>query len=110
VNPREFIHAHARQACSHVEAEPQAEYRVTLTLAVHDAEALWAAAARKSMDAPGATMGDVLDVIGPREDPSISECIAMLVLPQSLPGCKADDFWVDSMPGLPSKLELARAN
>ena len=81
---------------------------MTLTLAVHDVVALWSAAAARGMAAPGAAIEDVLDVIGPREDPSISDCIAMLAAPLPLPGCLVDDFWIDSMPGLPNYEALPR--
>lgn len=85
---------------------PQAEYRISLTLAVTDVATLWSAAAAKAMQAPGTTIETVLDTIGPREAPSISECIAMLAAPAAIPGCVLDDFWIDAMPGLPSRAEL----
>lgn len=61
------------------------------------------------MRAPGAVVEDVLEVIGPQEDPSISECITMLAAPAPMPGCAVDDFWIDSLPGLPGKAELLPA-
>lgn len=70
------------------------EYRVTLTLSVEDAHALWSAAAERAMRAPGMTLADVLDTIGPREDPSIAECIAMLAAPAPIAGCALDDYAV----------------
>lgn len=102
MNPAEFNQQTAVQNATSVEIKTQPEYRVTLTIAVHHANALWAAAVEKAMSRPGTRLEDVLDVIGPPEDPSISECIAMLVLPKNLLGCEVDDFWIDSMPGLPS--------
>jgi hypothetical protein len=69
-------------------------FTVTLTLKVDDAEKLWIAAAERALASPGMTLADVLDTIGPREDPSISDCIAMLAAPADLPGCLLDDFAV----------------
>ncbi len=71
-----------------------ASYTVTLSLTVEDARALWAAAADRALAAPGMTLADVLDTIGPREDPAIAECIAMLTAPAALPGCSLDSYEV----------------
>lgn len=108
MNPREFRHDED-PAATLLDDGPQAEYRVTLTLAVRDARRLWAAALDKGLRAPGAVIDDVLDVIGPQEDPAIAECIAMLAAPAQMPGCAVDDFWIDSLPGLPSKSDLLHA-
>lgn len=67
-------------------------FTVSLTLKVEDARALWAAAADRALAAPGMTLADVLDTIGPREDPAIAECIAMLTAPVALPGCVLDGY------------------
>jgi hypothetical protein len=69
-------------------------FTVTLSLSVEDARALWTAAAEKALQAPGATLADVLDTIGPREDPSLGDCIAMLTAPAAVAGCALDDFSV----------------
>lgn len=87
--------------------QPQPEYRVNLTIAVADPQALWAAAAAKLLSAPGMTLDDALDVIGPREDPSIVDCIAAMTTPLALPGCIMDDFWIDSLRSLPPKIVVA---
>ena len=68
-------------------------YSVTLTLNVADGTALWAAAAERGL-ASGMTLDAVLDTIGPREDPAIADCIAMLAAPQALAGCVLEDFKV----------------
>ncbi|NWN13548.1 hypothetical protein GY655_27760, partial [Escherichia coli] len=47
-------------------SEAAAGYTVTLTLTVEDARVLWAAAADRALAAPGTTLADVLDTIGPR--------------------------------------------
>lgn len=79
----------------------QAEYRISLTLGIADVSALWAAASARLLAAPGMTPDDVIDVIGPCEDPSIIDCIATVAKPETLPGCSLDDFWID---GLKSRL------
>ena len=76
----------------------KAAFTATLTLTVEDACALWTAAAEKALQAPGMTLSDVLDTLGPREDPSIADCIAMLVVPAGVAGCALDDFSVDAAP------------
>jgi hypothetical protein len=73
-------------------------YTVTLALKVDDAEKLWVAAAERALSSPGMTLADVLDTIGPREDPSIPDCIAMLTAPVDLPGCQLDGFAVREAP------------
>lgn len=75
---------------------PAPRFQVTLTLSVEDVEALWAAAATRGMQGPGATVADVLDTIGPREDPSIADCIAMLTAPSAVAGCALEDFEVEA--------------
>ncbi|WP_010219810.1 hypothetical protein [Sphingomonas sp. PAMC 26621] len=89
--------------------QSQPEYRVNHTIAVADPQALWAAAAARLLSAPGMTLNDALDVIGSREDPSITECIATMTAPIALPGCIMDDFWIDSLRSPPPKIEVATA-
>ncbi|AQR73619.1 hypothetical protein [Sphingomonas sp. LM7] len=76
-------------------------FTVTLTLNVADARALWGAAADKALQA-GMALSDVLDTIGPREDPSIADCIAMLTAPTAIAGCELDDFTVETTPVIAS--------
>jgi len=78
----------------------QAGYQVTLTLSVSDAGALWAAAANRGLTVPGATIEDLEDVIGPREDPSIEACIAMLAGPTAVAGCALENFEVEELSAL----------
>jgi len=81
----------------HATAANDAErYCVTLTLDVADVQALWTAAAERALQAPGMTLGDVLDTIGPREDPSVADCLALLAIP-TLPGCALDDLRIRSI-------------
>lgn len=86
--------------------QPQPEYRVNLTIAVVDPQGLWTAAAAKLLEAPGMTLADALDVIGPREDPSIADCIGALTAPTALAGCIMDDFWIDSLRTRPPSLKV----
>ncbi|TGX54196.1 hypothetical protein E5A73_08760 [Sphingomonas gei] len=78
----------------HVSETAGKAFTVTLTLNVEDARALWAAAADKALQA-GMTLSDVLDTIGPREDPAIADCIAMLTAPNAIAGCALDEFTVE---------------
>ena len=82
----------------------QPQYRISLTLAVSDGRALWTAAAARLLAAPGMTLDDVVEVIGPCEDPSISDCIATVLKPADVPGCLLDDFWIDAFAKTPPRL------
>ncbi len=86
---------------------PQPEFRVTITLALTDAERLWRAARDRLLASPGGSEELVEETIGPVEAPQLDDCIALLCAPAALPGCSVDDFWVDSMPGLPGLEALA---
>lgn len=74
--------------------EASGSFTVALTLTVADARALWSAAADRALAAPGMTLADVLDTIGPREDPSIADCIAMLTSPGAIAGCAIESYEV----------------
>jgi len=91
-----FEHGDRRdgQRCCDLQPRPQPDYRINLTIAVVDPQALWTAAAAKLLAAPGITVDDMVDMIGPCEDPSIADCLATLAEPVALPGCILDDFWV----------------
>ena len=85
----------------HIPQRTASAFTVTLTLTLEDSRALWSAAADRALAAPGMTIADVLDTIGPREDPAIAECIAMLTAPAGIAGCTLEDFEVREgpMPG-----------
>lgn len=83
---------------SHVPADTGQSFTVTLTLNVEDVRALWSAAAEKALQAPGMMLSDVLDTLGPREDASIADCIAMLAAPAAIAGCALEDFTVRTAP------------
>lgn len=68
-------------------------YKINLTLKVGDAEALWEAAARRALaSTAGLTLTDVEDMFGPREAPSITDCLAMLMFPDDMSGYVVTDF------------------
>ena len=73
-------------------SEASRSFTVSLTLTVDDMRALWSAAADRALAAPGMTLADVLDTIGPREDPALGECLAMLAGPMPIAGCSLDAF------------------
>ena len=62
-------------------------YRISISVDVINARALWNAALSRGLMAPGATFEDVVDTIGPCDDPAIADCLAMLALPADLKGC-----------------------
>lgn len=76
-----------------------AQYRVTIDVSVSSPQALWAAAAARGLAALGATIGDVIATIGPREDPVERDCLAMLMVPPAIAGCAIEDFAITALPG-----------
>jgi hypothetical protein len=95
-------------SATYAHAQPQAEFRVSLTLAITDTRALWTAAAARLLSA-SMTLDEVIDVIGPSEDPSTRDCLAALTKPDVLPGCVLDDFWIESVPASKSRPEHIRS-
>lgn len=94
MDPREFSHAEIGR-CAAGGAEPvAADYRVELRFSVRDARSLWAAAAAKALAIGLMTLEDVEDTLGPCEDPSIDDCIALLAEPGPVPGCTLAGFHV----------------
>lgn len=94
---------------AYAQAQPQPEFRVSLTLAITDTRALWTAAAARLLSVPGMTLEEVIEVIGPSEDPSPRDCLAALTKPDVLPGCVLDDFWIDAVPESKARPEHARS-
>lgn len=74
-------------------------YRISIAIDVVNPRALWNAALSRGLMAPGATFEDVVDTIGPSDDPAIVDCLAMLALPADLKGCSIEDFTID--PAIP---------
>ncbi len=101
-----LVQGHDRAA--YAQTQPQPEFRISLTLAITDTRALWTAAAARLLSVPGMTLDEVIEVIGPSEDPSTRDCLTALVKPDVLPGCLLDDFWIDSVPTSKSRPDHAR--
>lgn len=70
----------------------KAEYHIFLKVAVESVSELWQAAALSCVRNNDLTDADIADTIGPCEDPSIEDCLAMLALPDSIAGCRMIDF------------------
>lgn len=68
-------------------AMSQIEYRFSLKLRVDSPDQLWRAAAARCLTLPGICEDDLADMIGPIDDPSISDCLMVLTLPDQVPGC-----------------------
>ncbi|WP_395391282.1 hypothetical protein WBP07_12045 [Novosphingobium sp. BL-8A] len=77
----------------------QIEYQFSLKLRVDSPGKLWQAAALRCMAQPGICEEDVIDMIGPSDDPSIADCLMVLALPEHLPGCTRLDVALDDQGG-----------
>ncbi|MDB5671897.1 MAG: hypothetical protein JWO25_2856 [Alphaproteobacteria bacterium] len=77
----------------------RSRFSIELSLSVADDRGLWAAAAEKGLAVPGATLEDVYELIGPREDPDLGGCLAMLTAPSAIAGCELHDFEVIELKG-----------
>lgn len=97
MDPREFDHG-ARGASAG--AAVQGRYRLELSISVRDARSLWAAAAAKALAIGLMSMEDVEDTLGPVEDPSITDCLALLAEPAPMPGCSLAGFVVTETPAV----------
>lgn len=98
MDPREFRRSHAFRLLTLEDAEDvpcPPEVRVSFTLSVKDATALWHAAAARAIAMSGTELDDVIEMLGPREDPSIADCVAMLTVPSAIRGCDLEDFQID---------------
>ncbi len=85
-------------------AMSQTEYQFSLRLRVDSPGKLWQAAALRCMAKPGMCEDDVIEMIGPSDDPSIADCLMVLALPEHLAGCTRldvalDDRVTDYLPG-----------
>lgn len=74
--------AHSRLSCHPT---------IALSLQVGSAEMLWDQAAAKAMTALEMSLDDVIDMIGPREDVQVEDCL-MLLLQPSVAGCTLRSF------------------
>lgn len=71
------------------------EFQFTLNLRVDSQEALWRAAAKHCRLSSAMPVDDIIDLIGPVEDPSIEECLLVLALPTRIAGCEMLDVRLD---------------
>jgi hypothetical protein len=83
--------------------------RVSFDVVVTDPQALWHAAARIAFRQPGVTIADVEDVLGPVEDPNVSDCLTMLTTPDALPGCMPLGFMAEAVATPQPALQRDRA-
>ncbi len=77
---------HAPQECG---ALP---YDVTMRLAVRDVGLLWRMAAARALTFGTLSDIEIEEMLGPLEDPSITDCITMLVGPREMTGCSCEHF------------------
>lgn len=82
----------------------QQEYWFSLRLRVDSPTQLWHAAALRCRQS-GMSQDEVEDLIGPVEDPSITDCLMLLALPERLPGCTRLDTALHAadLPGLTAR-------
>lgn len=66
-------------------------FSFSLQLEIESRSQLWQAAALECMKQPGMTIEDLTDLIGPMEDPSLTDCIMMLALRTQVEGCRRLD-------------------
>lgn len=83
----------------------QQEYWFSLRLRVDSPTQLWQAAALRCLSQSDMSQDEVEDIIGPVEDPSITDCLMMLALPERLPGCTRLDTALHAadLPGLAAR-------
>lgn len=103
MNLRDRDHIGVERSAEWCRLDHPATIKVELSLTVRDCASLWDAAALKGLSTPGMRLADLVDVIGPREDPEIAECIALLAQPATIAGCELEDFDVAVMAGLSSQ-------
>ncbi len=77
------------------------EIEIFLRVEIHDAIALWQAAARRLAHC-GLDMDDIDETIGPIEDPLIEACVATLALREGLEGCELRDIRLEQRHAFPS--------
>jgi len=60
-------------------------FRITIDVDVDDPGSLWALASSRLIAHPGMTGDDLLETLGPREDPDLASCLTLLIEPGHLP-------------------------
>lgn len=77
---------------------PATQFEFRLKLRVENPAALWQAAARRcgsGIDPSFDDIDDIVDLIGPPEDPSIADCLMVLALPDRIAGCTMTSVFLD---------------
>jgi len=70
--------------------DPEAVFSIRLEVKVKDIVALWMEAFHVGLGQAASKLTDVtrvIEVIGPQVDPSVADCLAMLVDSSRFPGC-----------------------
>lgn len=99
MDPREFNHIDQVRATM---LRPTGSgFRVELCLEVRDPRALWSAAAAKALATGLLLPEDLVETLGPVDDPSLADCIAMLAGPAPVAGCELTAFAVTERHSLP---------
>lgn len=68
------------------------EYVFTIHVELDDATLLWRTAAAHLLSCGTQSEEEVEELIGPRADPSIADCLCLLLGPQDLPGVRYKAF------------------
>lgn len=71
--------------------DDETTFSIRIDLRVKDMIALWMEALHVGLGQDALKMADVtrvIDVIGPQTDPSVADCVAMLLDPSRFPGCR----------------------
>lgn len=96
MDPREFNHGEKGRVAALPAAIQGESFRIELRVTVTDPRALWAAAAARALTMAGMTLEDVAETLGPAEDPSIADCLALLAEPGALAGARLEAFTVEA--------------
>ena len=62
-------------------------FRVGMDIHIDNPVSLWSLASERLMADAGMTEDDLLDTLGPREDPDLASCLTLLLDPARWPGC-----------------------
>lgn len=89
-NPRE------RAICL-AEAPPAApSFKVVIRIRVENAGLLWRMATARALAFGDLSHEEIEEMLGPAQDPSIGDCVAMLLAPRAIAGCSFEDFAISS--------------
>lgn len=73
------------------------DYELTLRITVEDAGLLWRRAAAHLLTYYAASESLIEETIGPREDPDIADCLALLLGPRPLDGAHVEAISLHSL-------------